>query len=212
MRPFRKKDVIKFYTSIKNIPIFNFFETYENQDIRYILKLDSYDELPSISDKLSSQLTGIFEDISNDYSELLNIRADKFVENNQKIMRLSLKKNRINYIVSILRYKYFPDIKVDHGYLENELKNYGYQLNYSNELEFYEELNKIGGKTKGIDFNIKSIEQELENIKDQKYNYLDSIVIIEETLGIRFNIYKDSMSYFISCKNRFNQKIKPKVA
>lgn len=201
---------MNYYSSIKFIPIFNFFEVNESNDLRYLLKLDDYSILPDIGQELSVKLLHVYENISNEYNEYSGEQSyNEIFDNNKSIITLTIKKDRINFIIQILRFKYMPGIQMNAEKWENELRQMGNRLNYSNQREFYSELDRIQHGTKSLDQRIKDKKEENENLKQSnKFNYLDSIVKIEDTLGIKFNIYKDTIYYYLKRKDAFEKKRK----
>ena len=108
--------------------------------------------------------------------------------------------------------KYHPFIKVDYKYLEAEIKNAGYRLVYSNEQEFYNALDMVCEAAKGIDNRInekKEEKKDIENgLKNTQSSYMDSVLSIDEGLGIKLDIYKDTMSYYVTCVKRLKIKSK----
>ena len=201
---------MKHYTNIKFIPIFNFFEIYETNDIRYLLKLDDYSELPEISEELSVKLQASLQVISDECSDNSTSDNDEVFECKKSIVTLSLRKTRINFICEILRYKYEDGVSVDHKYLEKELTDASYLLNYNNKSEFHDQLDNIQHASKGLDKRVKDEENKIKDlsVSDKKNTYMDAIQNIEEITGVKFDIYKDTMLYYLSWKKRFEQKIK----
>lgn len=216
---------MKYYREFKFIPIFNFFEIYESKDIRYLLKLDDYSELPDLNDKEILILTEAIEKISNEYTEKTkDSEYDPILDCKKEITLFQLKKNRIHNILQILRLKYHPGLVIESDYLEQEIRNAGYKLEYTNKQEFYKALGSIPGATKGINYRIEAKKEELKNLEGdvKEVSYMNSVIAIEEGLGIKINIYKDTMMYYITCLKRlkekaekikeYNDKIKNKAA
>lgn len=204
---------MNYYKEFRFIPIYNFYEIYRNKDIRYLLKLDDYSDLPELKENELLILTDTFRKISDECLEKLGIDGgNEILDCDKSIVIFQLKKIRINNIVQILRMKYYPGIKVDHEYLETEIKNAGYRLVYSNEQEFYNALDMVCEAAKGIDNRINEKEEEKKDIenglKNIQSSYMDSVLAIHEGLGIKLDIYKDTMLYYATCVKRLKIKSK----
>ena len=168
--------------------------------------LDDYSNLPNYD---TEKLKESFENIIDQYTSSLSDKHNKPLEDKKTVISLTTDKNIVNYAIEILRYKYHAGIEVEHEYLENLLKDKGYPIHYNNAKEFHKELDRVSQNSKGIDYNIKRKLKEIELSKsDNKSNYMDSVTAIEESLGIKIDIYRDTMIRFISYRKRFENKIK----
>jgi len=197
---------MNYYKSLKMIPIFNFFEVIESEDIRYSIILDNYNDLPEITEKQQEELTENFKNLTSDYSDYNE--NNKIIENQFSIVNLYNRKNKVNAILFLLyNYKYDDKYNLDSEYLESTLKGMGYKLEYSTVDEFYKAIDKIN--TKGIDYKIKVKEVEIKNLTSgEKQSYREAVVLFEELLSINIDIYKKTIVDFIAYRQRCMQKIK----
>jgi hypothetical protein len=74
---------MKKYNSIDTLPIFNFSKVSEEKDLRYLLVLEDYFELPKVSDKEYKDLFDVWERINDDIIDFNGV-SDEY----KSIMRM----------------------------------------------------------------------------------------------------------------------------
>lgn len=134
---------LKVYKNIRLLPLLNYLLIMEHDDIRYLLILDNYNELPNISEKCKKKLQKIYSDI------IFEMPADT-INNDIFIQLLELEKKKFEfYIASDTEKKILKTI-------------------YNIELKKLEQLLKKHNKQKSID-----ISQEIVNIEMILNIYID---------------------------------------
>lgn len=201
---------MKYYRSLKFCPIFNFFEAIE--DVRYLLILDSYIELPEIFDL--SELNKIREQLFNDYNETELCGSNQIVQLSKSILRT---KNDQNIIINALYLMQFRYKGADTNLikeLEEQLTKMSYQLIYTNENELFEEIERLRKKALSKNNQIRKKEKEIHGLmtSQKSMNYLEIVLKIENHANIKLDVYKDSMQKFIYAKNEMIKIIKSKKA
>jgi len=64
---------MKFYRSIDQLPLFNYSKIVETNDLRFLLVLPDYFELPVIADKELQELSEAWEVINNEITDFARI-------------------------------------------------------------------------------------------------------------------------------------------
>ena len=115
-----KSIVIKPYRTIETLPIWHYKKVPSTGDLRYLLKLEDYDELPK---KCKIGLQKIWQDIQTEFFEKVdfNDTQDYYFEKSQKLLMLKL-----DEAIAEAGETHNPKLsrmKVDIKLLENELKD-----------------------------------------------------------------------------------------
>lgn len=134
--------VLPTYNNIRQLPLFNYFELMDTQEIRYLLILDSYLDLPLISDEEKTALNEIFDNIKAeiiDYTGvsdnyLTALRMQKDIALNKAELVLTGDIDRINQIQ--LQISEFEEFKKENTTTNQTIykhcaiieKHFGFQL------------------------------------------------------------------------------------
>lgn len=191
---------LTYHNSFKFCTIFSFFES--ANDIRYLLILDNYIELPEISKDLENKLIEVSKEFNEKFNEYSN-EVNKFFKETKSLTRIQFDQVFILNCLEILKYKFTTDINLE--WIEDKLNEMDYKLIYSNESEFYNELLRLQKKAISKNNQIKKRKLKLENLskkvkeenEESEYNYLDVVLKIERIANIKLDIYKDSILKYI---------------
>lgn len=122
-----RKNIYKNYKSIEFLPFWNYYKVSENNDHRYLLKLDDYEELPEIEIDLSDIWENICFEIA-DINKDTDIKSKLLFDTRKNISVLELRYYHIKTILSAL----------SHGYDEElieELKNNGFRIDKNKDFQ-----------------------------------------------------------------------------
>ena len=198
------KNGCRYYDNL-NIPIRNYFEAHD--DIRWLLILPDYYELPFCDVEDLSALQQTYNEIKQEYT--INDSAqskDIFIATKLRNGLIG-QQHILSYILEVLRHKYNDSVKVDSDRLENCLKEIGFPIKYSNKHEFYDELDEVARKAKNLDHKIKNKEKYINDRckgKESKdFDYMVLMANIEVGLKIKIDIEKDNMRKFIAYKDNY---------
>ena len=67
---------MKFYKNIEHLPVYNFSKVSEANDLRYLLILSDYFELPEISEKEYKELFEVWERINDEVIDFNGVNAE----------------------------------------------------------------------------------------------------------------------------------------
>lgn len=185
--------------NFKYCPIFNFFESAEDE--RFLLILDDYFELPEVDEEKLKRLKDLRTELYNQYQQHDNSDNDLF-NISKGLVRLQHEQQFIINALFCLTYKY-TGVEVDFDWIEKTLKSLDYELKYNDENSFYIELERLKKKALSKSNQIRRKHKEFEKLKkepEKKYNYLSVILMIERIANIRLDIYKDTITKFILAK------------
>ena len=203
---------MRYYKDLKFCTIFSFFESIE--DVRYLLILDDYSELPELNDSEIKELTHARELLLNDYSEQETNQSSQIIQLSKSAIRLQNEQNIILHALKLMSLRYEPGINQDLiKQLELELEKRGYGLQYSSPEELLEEIKNKSKRAKSKDNQIKRKQIEIEgltNKNENKVNYLDIVLTIESQANIKLDIYRDTMIKFLAARKKTIEIIKRK--
>ena len=121
---------MKYYTSINTCPLINYINATESNDMRYLLILDSYDDLPKIDNVQKSEL-------SNTYLQLISQFPEDSFDN--ELSRRILKVKLMKYDMIANDKKHLKAI-ID---IENDKINKEQGKKSESKLDYYDEVTQI---------------------------------------------------------------------
>ena len=208
MQKAQEEKSLRYYRSIDFLPIGCFNKASETGDLRYLLKLKDYEELPEYN---TEGLQEVWEDIREEYIEhsvMQNKKAESILELEHSIFVLKARYSYLNtliYLTSI-------DVEGREKHLK-ELKSKGIIIEYKDEEDFKKKLELESKKTGTIITKIKTKQKELERLtkKDKSVVFEDMLDILEQYKGYNINIWKLSVKRWLSLLKNFekhNKRIK----
>ena len=191
------------YNSLEFCPVYNYYKSMA--DVRYLLILDNYYNLPDITEKETKKLEDVRDKLQGEHNSTTSDKVDKLTELYKTLTRLQLDQKWIYNVLCFLQYKY-SGYDLDFEFFENELAAMDYKLNYTNETEFYKEIERLIKRAGTKDKQIKRVGDEIKNLlddknKNKKGGYIKEFLLIEKHANIKIDIYKDSMLKFIEATN-----------
>lgn len=194
----------KYYNSLRII-IENFFEA--KNDIRWLLKIEDYDELPEIPDEDILILQKIYEDIGNEYTAFDTKENDDIILTHKVRTNLIGTQQICSYILQILKFKYISGLNQDWDKLEKILSDYGFPLRYTGPHDYTEALelisHQLGTVEQQIDQKSKYINDRIKQ-SDGDFDYISLIAKMNLLLpNVKIDIRNDTMKEFIKYKDEF---------
>ena len=82
----------EYYKTLDKLPIWNFKQVETGKGIKYLLKLDSYDNLPKISTKLTQKLYEVWDKMDLEYLQKIGITNDyeRYLKDKKRLIILEL--------------------------------------------------------------------------------------------------------------------------
>lgn len=174
---------INSYKSLDFIPMFNFYKVEETGDLRYLLKLDDYEQLPEVDTKplklIWEQMGYEYKDISTRESRKSEILDDLqreilLLEERYNLIQLCIsslaveKDDEVVMVLADLKYKINP--KRDYSLELNRIKRLSKQLLTSANLKRseLEDMSKATGKKSSIYATIEAVERHRKITIDEK--------------------------------------------
>lgn len=184
--------IYRYYQNIDTLPFWNYEKTYTTDDLRYLIILDYYDQLPDVK-------------VNPDYWSNISIQAfeiDKSQKSKNYVNELSyiLKlRNEYNQIVDSCYALSFPTylkeeskkelIEIVEKYVN---KNKPFKFNSENDIEYFKSICEADNYAKkdlaqliGIKNDLFNKKYKLEN--SEKVNLYENFRAIQKWLGIQLN-------------------------
>lgn len=200
----------KFYKSCKYLPIFNFYEILESNDLRYLLKLPDYEDLPDEKTINKKQLTEVWRNINLEYGDLqLQDGENKMYFTLEKqIERLKFEYGHINMILDFLQHGWDDDIV---KLLRSYPSFMGFKYKLIKQKPLFPQLEKIQRQSKNYVTRINIKVSEYERIKpdtsNSKKQQLNEIAaVLSKHCGYHLNTRKVTVSEWVGIINDFVSK------
>lgn len=188
---------MKYHTDIDLIKIYPFYKAFE--DPRYLLKDVDYSELPEVKEDQKQELGEALDGLQDQYNQKMGGVTNSMDNEYKAMCRLVNTHNIVSGCISIMRSRYVYGIKHDFAKTEATLKEYDYGIKYDNPLEFWEEINRITRRLKGLEARAKkSRDAIIAKTSDKETDVFKGVAQLNK-LGHNINAFNDTMGYYISC-------------
>ena len=178
---------LRYYESSKQATLFSFRNVIENNDVRYLLILDDYSNLPEVSENIQTKLNDAWITITNEYSNLIDSGSTTLKFSEDK--RIAAKRHKIVYIASLLEFiSKYPDPDI----IES-LKADGFIIDLSTPELFEKTFKTAVSKINRESLQLKRSEPDQEETKEI-VNFDLLITELEKFQGYQFNEQKTTVS------------------
>ncbi len=186
--------MIKVAENISKVTLWQFKMVINSNDVRYLLILDNYDELPEYD---MDVLNDLWVTIYAEFSETVGgNRADLWL---LKQKQLTFQKMKYEMDSSLLRV-----IQVlPHPELLEQAKEFGYDIDLS---DFQKTFEKANGKLTKLKNLIKRTVKEMEGKQEKQQDLDDLIITLEKHQGYQFDEYTMTVKKFASIYKSFKAK------
>ncbi len=207
MQSVQEKNTLKYYNTLETLPIGCFFKIIKTGDIRYLIKLDDYFELPECSLIDLLDLKNVWEKISMEYINLSK-KTNKQTEISFWLEReiLNLK---TDYVYSEwLIYLIERGIEVEKSIAELNFIGIDIKDGTKEQVEYARNrrgliLNKIKIKRAELKRNNSD-----DNEDKKESSFEDLIAQIERFQGVYIDIWKITVRQWLSYVNQYEQYCK----
>lgn len=188
-----QKNTYKHYKSIDFLPRFNYYRIMDTDDLRYLLILDNYNDLPDIQ----TELLEVWADINMqlyDFSVQKNKRSEMQHKGNKQVNEL---KYKYEYIQNILQYLFYYK---DDG-MEKELASLGYRINPNK--NYFNELTRIKKQSQNltVKINLKELDvQDMNKGISGDYDHYSELNAIRRHTGLQIDEHKTSIKEYFSIR------------
>jgi hypothetical protein len=186
---------IKHFKSLNSIFMFNYYKIIETDDLRYLLKLDDYEDLPDIS---TDHLDDVWEGLKLDVQEE-NVRLHRKSEIiSDKAQQIRIKTADYTLIQQLIGFLWH----VKNEEHRETLEKLGYKID--DKRDWHQELNRIKKRSqiKLTEIGILNADlDDLTKVSDgSKSTIYDEKRSIEKVLDTKINIKKTVMSEWLVMK------------
>ena len=155
----KQKANIRYFKTIDTVPAWNYFKAKEQQDTRFLLKLEDYEDLPEVNALEQKILDDTFEQLTIDIADFelkLSRKTFNLFQLTLRAAKLEAEMEQVNNILRLLHISGHDN--------ENEklLKKYGYSIRSNKSFE--DELKRIFNQNKNKNIRIKELHAEIDAI------------------------------------------------
>lgn len=187
----------KIYRSIDSLPLWNYIQVEEKNDLRYLLILDYYDVLPTIQVD-----PNIWAEIQLQAFEASGKKADNYTNELKRLIIAQQEYRQIKDCTFILSYKKDPEII---AILEKILQEYDqkFKINLNSDKEYLASVIEADRQSQGLasDLAIKTkhFNNKYHNLEgDKKINYNSIINNLSKYYGYRVKPKEITVREFLS--------------
>lgn len=171
---------LKYYGSSKEATLFSFRNVIETGDVRYLLILDDYKELPDIDDDMQDKLMGVWDSINDEFQKASDSSGSELRFAEQK--RLTAKRLKLGYLsITLAHIAKFNDEEV-----AEELKDDGININFDDTESFNRSIQKAISTLNRMKLQLKQAERTMETGDDESGDINELISELEKFQGYEF--------------------------
>lgn len=196
---------MNYYHSIDTVPIWNFSKWQSNEDVRYFLKVEDYEELPEITDKEATQLTSTAIEIyfeANEFELKMSTRNNYVFTLTKRLALVTAEHDIINNILQLL------ELTGPEPESEKLLNQVGYSIREGK--DFYDEIKRIFNQNQNKKVKINELRSELEALtkKTGESESIESIQIALEKHNNRaIDLHTTTLKKWLILKNNLIKDI-----
>lgn len=192
---------IELYRSLEELSIYRFDKCISG-DLRYLSKEEDVTHI-----KISDAYNDVWKDLYNQYAEKTknNITISIYL----LIGEINYLKLRIYIVPELINILLNPISKDQFIYAIQEIRNWGYAIDDDEDLTI--RLNKILEAVKNSKTKIKRKKEEYKELTKHNGKPLtihQQRLKLERGLGIKINIHKDNVEYWLECWNELDRIIR----
>ena len=186
--------MLKVAESISKVTLWQFKMVINSNDVRYLLILDSYDELPEYD---MDVLNDLWITIYAEFSEVVGgNRADLWLLKQKQLMFQKMKYEMDASLLRVIQVLPHPE-------LLEQAKDFGYVIDLS---DFENTFGKARGKLVRLEHLIKRTVKEMDEKQEKQQDLDDLIITLEKHQGYQFDENKMTVKKFASIYKSFKAK------
>ena len=186
--------MIKVAESISKVTLWQFKMVMNSNDVRYLLILDDYDELPEYDMEV---LNNLWITIYAEFSEIVGgNRADLWLLKQKQLMFQKMKYEMDASFLRVIQVLPHPE-------LVEQAKEFGYVINLS---DFQNTFAKANGKLTRLKHLIERTVKEMEGKQEQPQDFDALIITLEKHQGYQFDEYTMTVKKFASIYKSYKAK------
>lgn len=198
-----QNDTIKHFKTLDYLPMFNYYKTEETKDLRYLLKIEDYEELPEVE---VDYLNEVWNDLVLEVQDItikLNRKSEDIFN---KASLIDQKTSDYTLIQNLI--KFLWHVKEDRHI--KTLEELGYKIN--TKRDWHQELIRIQKRSQILLPKIEELKDELKSISNVSgnSNIYSEVEAIESHLNRDIDMHKTVMSKWLSMKFKVLKQVNKK--
>ncbi|MFZ7121792.1 MAG: hypothetical protein ACOWWH_12700 [Eubacteriaceae bacterium] len=201
-----KEQQLSIYKSLDFIPMYNYYKANETGDLRYLIKLSDYEELPGVD---TTFIEPFYNDMVMQVSQITidNDRKSRILFDTEK--QLAEKSADYDIIQLIIQQLYYDENNKEE--FIKELANLGYRIN--EKRDFHQELIRIIKQSKRLLTDIEGLKSKIELLtksSGKKQTIWDEVDGISTYIKQDIDIHKTTMKAWLTKKFRVMSEVSKK--